>query len=189
LTAEEFNQFKGLTEDAVILKFKAQNPSKPLPCIPAARKPPATGERLWGIGYPSEAKRMNGLSSDGHSQYVTMGLVRDQITRDPVLMSISQRLGEKERELFWKRESEIWMKPSILISSNDLMTGNSGGSLINSQGELVSIAFGTTLVDEKKATGANVYSMRIDKIRERIQTELGRQKADEIFDCPGESAQ
>lgn len=185
LTQAEFDSFSDLTEDVAILKFE---PKSPLPCIPLASKDPDVDEMTWVLGYPEETTRTTGQKADAYRLSVSLGQVRKSITEDPVEQARAENVSADKRALYWQRESQIWDDQQLLLTSNDIFSGNSGGAVINSRGELVGISFAASKVSHDNYNAGSLMAYRTSHLKKRLIEFFGEKQASEIFNCPSNVA-
>lgn len=185
LSQDEFNSFKALSKDIAILKYKdetyGQVPART--CLPLATNRVLPGRRLWTIGYPSGTHRENGFNSDDRSKYVSYGRVRGSVRQDPVLQDYASEMSAQDQKVFWTREKQIWEQPHLLITGIDIVTGNSGGAMIDAEGKLQGLTFTGTAPYTDYYTGGNAYAIHARSIKAMIAKDLGQKRANEIFDC------
>ncbi|MBI3552396.1 MAG: trypsin-like peptidase domain-containing protein [Elusimicrobia bacterium] len=160
-------------DDYAILKFE---PAAPLPCARPAPAP-RPGEPIWGVGYPAWTSRHDGFDSSGYKKHVSFGEVRDGIRSDPYMRD---RIHDEES---WRRLERIYSAPELILSSLDIMPGNSGGPLYDSSGLLVGISWGTVAYDKDRETRASALGLRLDAVMREAAAALGADRAAEIFAC------
>jgi hypothetical protein len=184
LTEAEFSQIAPLTEDVAVLKFERAGETKPFACLRLADSESPVGAPLWSVGFPSEAGRANGASSDGRNQFMSPGFVRASVEQDPVLAAQFASLTPAARELSWKREKALWNQPHLLLASVDAVGGNSGGAIINGQGELSGVLFTTMKTNHEAYNGSTVAGLKTQFLKQELTKSLGQKAAQAIFSCP-----
>lgn len=180
LSEADFLSFADLTEDIAILKYDVSRATSEFPCLPMAESSPS--DRLWAIGFPDYTKR----GSNGQKR-VSLGEVRKSVSEDLVLQKYLAEIDPALHNIFWQREERIWNRPHILISSTDAHSGNSGGALINANGELEAISFSVTKLSSDEYLGASVMGVRPSFIKRELEKSLGSKMSEAVFNCPRSS--
>lgn len=168
--------------DFIILKAET---TKMLTCVPLATKVPTPNDRIWTFSFPSKTNRGDGFDSDGTSLYISYGAVRSGHADSgyPPLIQSSQTfkkgLNEETATAFLKALFDL--KYSIW-SDLDTVSGNSGGSILNADGELVGI---NTMSYSNPATyypGSSV-GLNIEWIKSDIKFLYPELDFDKTFNC------
>ncbi len=167
LTPHEVELIRDHTEDVAILKFDVLPGSPPLPCVPIG-KTAQEGDLIWTIGYPVETHRGTGHDSNGRGQFASFGKVTDSIRSDPELNVEAAALTDSaERKVFWDRNMSIWDQPHLLQSNVDAFHRNSGGMMVDAEGNLQAILFSITKATDYAYLGNTVIGIRADHVELR----------------------
>lgn len=169
-----FNKVIKLSEDYAILKYDQVTDQ---PCIKLSQTEKVTNQNLWLVGYPKKSNRHDGFDSDGVHQYISAGSRRLSIKQDPYLKTVFK----KEKE--WNLESSMYDQKRFLLSNLDTLGGNSGGPIIDAQGELVALLFANINPNTEKYEQATAIGLRADEIYKSVLKKLGSKKTQEIFNC------
>ena len=169
-----FNKIIKVSEDYAILKYDQVIAE---PCIKISKAVKIQNENLWLIGYPKKSDRHDGFDSDGLHQYVSTGFRRKSIKEDPYLKSIFSKNKE------WNLESSMYDQKRFILSDLDVLGGNSGGPIINSEGELVALLFAKVISNTDKQEQTTAIGLRADEIYKSVLKKLGHKKTSEIFNC------
>jgi len=183
LSREEVDALIDASQDIAILKYNVRGDKSQVPCLPLAKTRARAEDAIWAIGHPGRNKRENGKSSPGNSVAVSIGKVRATIEHDPIYQKYASEMTADQALSFWEKEKEIFEQDHLLLSSVDVYGGNSGGAMINKDGELVAIAYSVSKANEHKYEGATTFGVRADHIKSWLARDLGEAKANEIFGC------
>jgi hypothetical protein len=175
LPEEAFQAVRGNQDDFALVKFDFP---KPVACVPPSRTPVKPGDRVWAIGYPSFTMRYDGFDSSGYKKHVSLGRVLSGPREDAFLK------GTISEASAWKRLESIYSDEGIFLSDMDVMPGNSGSMVVDSDGNLAGIVYGTVRSSEKKYLGGSALAMRMEAILKELKEGLGEARLAEIFDCP-----
>jgi S1-C subfamily serine protease len=181
ITEAELAPFKNALNDYVILKAKPQD-GKKLNCLKPGPLPPVNAW-TWVIGFPAWNQRENGHGSNGAGQFISFGTVRSSVAGDVSLSSLAEHLGPAEKENFWRNSRFIYDRKDWLRTDADAFGNNSGGAIIDNNGQFVALLFSITKSTFEGYYGATVFGISPLTIRSEIEHSLGKQKAAEIFDC------
>ncbi len=176
---KEFQQIAGLTEDITVLKYEFSGKETSLPCVPAVRSRPLKNAPVWAIGFPV---RGPGFLYNGYKEFVSLGKVRESITEDPVLQQYERELAPEVKARFWDYQKALWNKEGVLLTTLEAAHGNSGGMVINEQGELAAILFSITKSSDSY-NGGTVTGVSIPYAQTQLRKWLGDEKTAEIFRC------
>ena len=169
-----FNKIIKVSEDYAILKYDQVIAE---PCIKISKTKKVESENLWLIGYPKKSDRQDGFDSDGLHQYVSTGFRRKSIKEDPYLKTIFKTKKE------WNLESSMYDRHQFLLTDIDSLGGNSGGPIINSNGELEGLLFANVKPNADKYEQATAISLKASYIYASVLKKLGHKKTQEIFNC------
>jgi hypothetical protein len=178
-----FKNAVNLDEDFAILKFEPQEGSK-IPCIPVRADMPKVGDRVWGVGYPSETGREDLPNSDGINLKIGFGRVVGSFEGNSILDFLSQELLQKYFASF--------QRSKVFISDMDFYKRASGEVVIDAEGKGVGIGF--MMADDESFMGqsrvkyryipSNAFIVSTEKIIESTRARFGAAKTAEIFNCP-----
>lgn len=175
ISQEEFDTVKDLDEDVAILKYE-NGSGRPLPCVPAARSMPLPNEPVWAIGFPVRGKY------NGYQKGMSVGRARASMTEDPILQKYATEINAEDVQRFWSYQKSLWERPDFLLTNADGAHGNSGGLMIDRNGEFVGIAFSITK-GEDHYNGGSFVAFSAQKLREELTRFLGKEKSDAVFNC------
>ena len=171
------------SEDFMILKVDLDG--KHAPCMPVSDRAPKARDRVWAIGYPEAAKRLNGKNSDGESQYVTFGSVFSSYRSNFQLKSLGLS------EAAFAELDQMLISPGRFLHNADAWVAMSGGMVINDSGEMVGTIAGSPVATMFRdfPQGDSVFndvatdSVTSTSVRKIVFEKLGAQKVSEIFSC------
>lgn len=169
-----FNKIIKISEDYAILKYDQVIDQ---PCIKISKAKQNQNDHLWLVGYPRKSNRQDGFDSDGIHQYISTGLRRQGIKEDPYLKTIFKTKKE------WDLESAMYDQKRFLLSDLDTLGGNSGGPIINSDGELVALLFASVMANTEKYEQSTAIALKSNEIYKSVVKKMGRKKTSEIFNC------
>lgn len=148
-------------EVAIILP---QSKLKNKPCLPVAKNF-KEGERVYTIGYPYKTSRGE-WDSDGESQYASFG----EIIPYSHMCTMIKNTWDSDKFRNVDQPGDVvkfdsLLHPGLIVgtiqTSADVVRGNSGGPLINSNGELIAVAsFADTQKNNefKQCKGSSFFS-------------------------------
>lgn len=179
----EFDSIKDLEEDVAILKYKVK-PGQVLPCVPAAKVMPAPNQPVWAVGFPV---RGPGYDWDGYRKGTSVGRVRASMAEDLVLKQYASEINPQDVSRFWNYQTALWDRPDFLLTSADGAHGNSGGLMVDQNGDFVGVAFSITK-GEDHYNGGSFVGFSAVRLREEATRFLGEEKSEEIFNCPSSTS-
>jgi hypothetical protein len=182
LLDSEFNEMKDATEDVVVFRYKLHKDFPKVPCMPLSRVLPVKGKLLWTIGFPGWNHRKNGKNSDGSTRYASMGRARASVMEDPVYQEYAAAMDAEKAAEFWRRETRIWDRDHLILSSSDAYGGNSGGLIMDSKGA-VGITFTVTKESGSEYTGGTTIGVSTAHLRHRLAEDVGADVVREIDAC------
>lgn len=180
LSPAEFSGIQDLTEDVAILKYEFAGGKRDIPCVPVVDAKPRSGAPLWAIGHPVQGP---GYDHNGYKEYVSLGRTRASITQDPVLLRYAAEIDAADQAPFWSYQKALWQKDSLLLSSLKAAHGNSGGMIVDENGELAAVLF-SIIKTTQIYNASTVIGVSLPHLRERLHSAFGRAKTEEIFNCP-----
>ena len=178
ISQAEFDTIKDLDEDVAILKYENKS-GRPLPCVPTARSMPRPNDPIWAIGFPVRGKYT------GYQKGMSVGRARTSIAEDPIMQRYATEIDSEAVTRFWTYQRALWDRPDFLLTSVDGAHGNSGGLMVDQNGEFVGIAFSITK-GEDHYNGGTFAAFSAQELRNELTRFLGKEKSDEVFNCTSE---
>lgn len=169
-----FDKIIKVSEDYAILKYDQVSDQ---PCLKLSPAEKLAHKNLWLIGYPKKSNRQDGFDSDGLHQYISMGIHRKTIKDDPYLKTIFTKSKE------WAMESAMYDQQRFLLSDLDVLGGNSGGPIINSEGQLVALLFAKVMPNTEKYEKTTAIGLKAKAIYSSVVKKFGSKKTRQIFNC------
>lgn len=177
--SELFEEKLGTDFDYAIIKFpKAKN----VACVPLSNRDAKPGESVWMVGHPAKNSRPNGLGSDGQHEFTSYGkVVKDIFQNDYFLENnySSERLDLLNR---------YYAAPHKIVSNMDGFPGNSGSSIVDSNGKVVGVMNSGAMPhfywNKDRYIKDSAVGVRSSVIVNDIKTYLSAAEAKQIFDCP-----
>jgi hypothetical protein len=168
------------SEDFMILKVDLGQRASAITCMPSSTAELEAGERVWAVGFPEAATRVNGLGADGESRYVTTGRVHASYHETPSLQA-DLAAGRIDATII-DTYDRMLLPSSRFLHSADAWIGMSGGMILNSRGEIVgTVARGwetdTAYVDVSSDAVRTSYVRRVASDR------LGALADERVFAC------
>lgn len=182
LSPSEFSLLKDLNEDIAILKYDFEaGETHDIPCVPIAEKASLPGAPVWALGFP--VRGGSGYAYNGYKEYASVGRVRAQIDEDPILRGYATEIAANDVGPFWDRQKSLWENEGLLLTTLQAAHGNSGGMILNENGELAALLF-SIVKSSDIYNGSSVVGVSLSAARANIRRDLGDRKTAEIFNCP-----
>lgn len=159
--------------DVAILKFKMRPNS--MSCLKILKN--SKLNEHWTIGYPDFTTRNDGFDSNGYSAFFNNGTFISSILNDAYIKTLN--LNSR----FYNLQAKIHDQSFILKSNIEAHVGSSGSPILDLDSNILGIVYGVVKLQSDKYLGASTLVLKIDKIIEDIEQDLGPQQTREIFNC------
>ncbi len=176
--SEAKEMFNNLNQDFAILKLPLTQTS----CLQRAA-PAVAGAQVWQVGYPKNSQRSKCENSGGGEKFISFGKVYGSHTENPQLNGRIKSLSSTVSSYL----INYFLKPSLILTNVDTLSGNSGSPLLDSLGNFIGVT--STLLVYDSISQASEYveplvlHVSTESIFEKAQKDLGDKKANEIFSC------
>lgn len=146
------------TEDLALLKLQEMPEGvKALATLPLAKKEPIAGEDCFAIGHPAAGT----LWSIRMGRVTGRGVWPDD-TMDAIMSMLILKGPQRERLADQLKKSP---KRNVLVTDVGLNSGDSGGPLLNRDGEVVGVSFAMPTFDEHHRQGTTSYHIALEDLR------------------------